>query len=425
MPQDAATPLLGNPASITPNTRKLHVSFESLGLSEPILQGIRQAGYDSPTDIQQQAIPIVLDGGDLIGLGQTGSGKTAAFGLPLLDKLVEGEPGLRALIMVPTRELCVQVAENLRGYAAATDLHVCTAFGGIDMGIQESAYKRGIDVLVACPGRLIDHLERRNLTLEKVEIVVLDEADRMLDMGFMPQIRKVFQRTPDERQNLLFSATMPPEIEALCKDFMRGAERVQIGGLSEGASTISHRFLNVATADKTRVLERLLKETAGKVLVFVKRKTSADKLGRDLARRGFPADSIHGDKGAEARHVVLRGFDRGKIKYLIATDVAGRGIDVDDIELVVNYDMPFALEDYVHRTGRTGRAGREGSAISLVSKMEMGIYREVQGHLKDPSKTKPASERSQSPGAGGQRGGSRGGRPSGNSRGGRSVAGRR
>jgi ATP-dependent RNA helicase RhlE len=188
-----------------------YVSFASLGLKEPILRGVRAAGYDTPTEIQAHAIPKILAGAELIGLGQTGSGKTAAFGLPMLDKLCGGEPGLRGVIIVPTRELCVQVAENLRVYAQFAGLHVCTAFGGVDMSIQESAFKRGLDVVVACPGRLIDHLERRNISLERVQMVVLDEADRMLDMGFMPQIRRIFVRLPQERQNLLFSATMPTE----------------------------------------------------------------------------------------------------------------------------------------------------------------------------------------------------------------------
>ena len=234
------------------------MSFASLGLKEPILRGIRAAGYESPTPIQAQAIPKILAGTELIGLGQTGSGKTAAFGLPMLDKLCGGEPGLRGLIVVPTRELCVQVAENLRTYASFAGLHVCTAFGGVDMSIQESAFKRGLDVVVACPGRLIDHLERRNISLEKVQMVVLDEADRMLDMGFMPQIRRIFVRLPQERQNLLFSATMPKEVEGLVNDFLPHAERVQIGSRSQTAKTITHRFVAVNAHDKQQAFERLL-----------------------------------------------------------------------------------------------------------------------------------------------------------------------
>ncbi len=358
------------------------MTFASLGLKEPILKGVRDVGYEQPTDIQARAIPKILNNQDLIGLGQTGSGKTAAFGLPILDRLCGGPPGLRAVIVVPTRELCVQVAENLRLYAAHTGLHVCTAFGGVDMSIQESAFKRGIDVVVACPGRLIDHLERRNLTLEKVQVVVLDEADRMLDMGFMPQIRRIFIRLPQERQNLLFSATMPKEVEGLVNDFLPHAERVQIGTRSQSAKTIQHRFVAVNAHDKQELLERLLVKERGKVLVFVNKKIGCERLGNALKRAGLPADAIHGDKGAEQRHVVLQSFTRGKIRILVATDVAARGIDVDDIDLVINHDFPLGMEDYIHRTGRTGRAGRAGRALSLVAPSEKRLYETVHRHLK-------------------------------------------
>jgi ATP-dependent RNA helicase RhlE len=358
------------------------VTFASLGLKKPILEGVRDAGYERPTDIQAQAIPKILKGLDLIGLGETGSGKTAAFGLPILHRLCGGPPGLRALVVVPTRELCVQVAESLRAYGAHSGLSVCTAFGGVDMSIQESAFKRGLDVLVACPGRLIDHLERRNLTLAKVQVVVLDEADRMLDMGFMPQIRRVFLRLPHERQNLMFSATMPHEVEALVKDFLPHAEQVQIGRRSQGPSTIQHRFVSVAVAQKEPMLERLLRRERGKVLIFVNKKIGCERLGNQLKRAGLPADSIHGDKGAEQRHVVLQSFMRGKTRFLVATDVAARGIDVDDIDLVLNYDFPRAVEDYVHRSGRTGRAGRAGRALSLIAPAERGRCEAVRRHLK-------------------------------------------
>ena len=357
------------------------MSFSSLGLKEPILRGVRAAGYETPTDIQADSIPKILAGSDLIGLGETGSGKTAAFGLPMLDRLCGGEPGVRGVILVPTRELCVQVAENLRTYARYAGLHVCTAFGGVDLSIQESAFKRGVDVVVACPGRLIDHLERRNLTLEKVEMVVLDEADRMLDMGFMPQIRRIFVRLPQQRQNLLFSATMPQEVEGLVKDFLPHAERVQIGSRNHAPKTISHRFVGVNAHDKQHALERLLQREHGRVLIFVNKKIGCERLGSALKRAGLPADAIHGDKSAEARHACLQAFSRGKTRFLVATDVAARGIDVDDIELVVNYEFPLQLEDYVHRTGRTGRAGKSGRALSLVAPMERRLHAVVVAHL--------------------------------------------
>jgi ATP-dependent RNA helicase RhlE len=356
------------------------VSFSSLGLSEPILKGVRAAGYESPTEIQKRAIPIALAGRDLIALGQTGSGKTDAFGLPLLQRAAAGPGGLRAVILVPTRELCVQVAESLRAYGQATGLSVCTAFGGIPLSIQESAFKRGLDILVACPGRLIDHLERGNLTLAQIETVVLDEADRMLDMGFLPQIRRILIRCPQERQNMMFSATLPAEIEALCRDFLPQAERVQVGQRSQAASTISHNFTH-AQGDKTRHLEHLLRHERGRVLIFVNTKQRAQLLGNRLKRDGLPADCIHGDRDAATRYATLQAFERGRVRFLVATDVAARGIDVDDIELVLNYDLPKAVEDYVHRVGRTGRAGSKGRALSLVGPHDRGIHERIVKHL--------------------------------------------
>jgi len=357
------------------------LTFASLGLKKPILDGVKAAGYTEPTEIQASSIPLVLDGHDVIASGETGSGKTAAFGLPILNRLLGREPGLRALILVPTRELCVQVAESLRAYAVNTDIQVRTAFGGIDMRIQEAAFRRGLDVLVACPGRLLDHLERRNLSLENVEILVLDEADRMLDMGFMPQVRRILARCRRERRNLLFSATLPPEVVSLCKDLLPDARKVQVGRRSQAAVSISHDFMEVPAHRKTGVLESLLSKERGRVLVFVKTKTGAEKLGRALKDAGRSADSIHGDKSAEARHTALMQFDRGKIRCMVATDVAARGIDVDDIALVVNYDLPHSVEDYVHRVGRTGRTGKSGRAVSLVSPRERGVHRAILQHL--------------------------------------------
>lgn len=361
------------------------MTFESLGLAEPILAGVRAAGYDTPTDIQKQAIPIVLAGRDLIALGQTGSGKTAAFGLPMLHKLVGGPRGLRAFILVPTRELCVQVAENLRQYASHSEIAVCTAFGGVALSIQESAFKRGLDLLVACPGRLIDHLERGNVDMRDVGTIVLDEADRMLDMGFLPQIRSILVRCPQERQTLLFSATMPPEVEDLCKNFIPHAERVQVGLRSQAAASISHRFVAIDNAEKDSFLEKLLRRETGRVLIFVNTKIRADRLGRRLAQAGLPADSIHGDKDAEARHTILRAFERGRVRFLVATDVAARGIDVDDITLVLNWELPRGVEDYVHRVGRTGRAGALGRALSLVGSAERRQHKAVVEHLRKTS----------------------------------------
>ncbi len=418
------------------------MTFKKLGLSKPILDGVRAAGYEAPTEIQQNSIPLVLDGHDLISCGETGSGKTAAFGLPILEGMLDLEPGLRAVILVPTRELCVQVAENLRLYASHTDIKVCTAFGGVNMSIQESAFKRGLDVVVGCPGRMIDHLERGNFELSKVTTLVLDEADRMLDMGFMPQIQKILMRCPDDRQNLLFSATMPPEVSHLCKDFLPDAKKIQVGRRSQAAATISHEFVQVNGSDKIRKLEDVLSRERGRVLIFVKTKLGAQRLGNSLRKDGLAADSIHGDKSAESRYTVLQAFNRGKIRCLVATDVAARGIDVDDITLVVNYDMPRAVEDYVHRVGRTGRAGNKGRALSLVTGADRGVHNAILHNL-DAKTDKEAGEASQEgvaatearegrgrggggrSGGGGRNGGGRGGpRRSGAPVGGRSSGGR-
>ncbi|MBK8975124.1 MAG: DEAD/DEAH box helicase [Planctomycetes bacterium] len=361
------------------------MSFESLGLSEPILRGVAAAGYEHPTEIQSRAIPLAREGRDLIGLGQTGSGKTAAFGLPILERLLGGEPGLRAIVLVPTRELCVQVAENLRAYASFSELHVRTAFGGIPIAIQEAAFRRGLDVMVACPGRLIDHLTCGNIDVSRVEVLVLDEADRMLDMGFMPQIRRIVSRLPVRRQNWLFSATMPDEVEKFIRDSFGDTVRVQVGQRSQAAITITHRFETMRPAEKEPWLERLLRDRDGTVLIFVKTKKRAEELGRRLQRAGLPADSIHGDKSAESRHVVLQAFSRGKNRFMVATDVAARGIDVSDIGLVVNFDMPFQVDDYVHRVGRTGRAGSKGEAVSVVTKSDQDLMQQILRHLEKSS----------------------------------------
>ncbi|MEO0479958.1 MAG: DEAD/DEAH box helicase [Planctomycetota bacterium] len=362
------------------------MSFESLGLSQPVLRGIRKAGYDAPTDIQVQAIPPALESRHLIALGQTGSGKTAAFGLPILERLLTaegeaGEPGLRAVILVPTRELCVQVAENLRIYAEFTGLHVRTAFGGIGIGIQEAAFRRGLDVLVACPGRLIDHLSCGNVTLDRVTDFVLDEADRMLDMGFMPQIRRIVAHLPQVRRNGLFSATMPPEIEKLVKEHFEGAVRIQVGSRSQAATTIVHRFESLSPQQKERNLVQMLEARDDTVILFVKTKKRAEELGRKLKAARLPADSLHGDKSAEQRHVVLKGFASRRLRFLVATDVAARGIDISNVGLVVNFDMPHALEDYIHRVGRTGRAGKEGEAVTYVGRMDRSLCEQIVKHL--------------------------------------------
>ena len=405
------------------------MTFPSLGLRKPILDGVKKAGYQTPSEIQKDSIPHVLAGHDLVSCGETGSGKTAAFGLPILEKMLDHGPGLRALILVPTRELCVQVAENLRIYASRTDIAVCTAFGGVDMAIQEAAIRRGCDIVVACPGRMIDHLERGNLSLEKLDFLVLDEADRMLDMGFMPQIRRILMRCPDDRQTLMFSATMPPDVARLVKEFIPNHKTVQIGRRSRAPSTIEHEFKELKASEKTPFLTRVLRNERGRVLIFVKTKLGAQRLGSELKRAGLPADSLHGDKSAEARHTILQAFDRGRVRCLVATDVAARGIDVSDIELVVNYDMPRAVEDYIHRVGRTGRVGKEGHALSLWTRADGGVLKAIRKNLaaKTDEEAAVASEEAAAatearygPAGGGRRGGRGGASRGGASRGGAS-----
>ncbi len=390
-----------------------------MGLRKPILDGVAKAGYREPTEIQRDSIPIVLEGHDLVSCGETGSGKTAAFGLPILEQMLDHEAGLRALILVPTRELCVQVAENLRIYASRTDIAVCTAFGGVDMGIQESAFRRGVDIVVACPGRMIDHLERGNLSLENLGFLVLDEADRMLDMGFLPQIRRILMRCPEDRQTLLFSATMPADVQHLVDEFIPGHKRVQVGRRSQAPKEIVHEFEELASSEKTRFLCRTLGGQNGRVLIFVKTKLGAERLGRELRGKGLSADSLHGDKSAEARYTILQAFSRGRIRYLVATDVAARGIDVDDIELVVNFDMPRGVEDYIHRVGRTGRAGKRGRALSLWTRADRGVYNAVRKNLGAKTDAEAADASREADAATAARyGGSRSGRGGGGARGG-------
>ena len=357
--------------------------FDRFEFHPSIERGIRAMGFTTPRPIQAETIEASLDGRDVLGLAQTGTGKTAAFALPILDLLLD-EPGRgpRALILAPTRELANQIGAEIRNLAKFTKLKMVTIYGGMPMRGQINALRNGPEIVVGCPGRVLDLIQQGQLKLGACETLVLDEADHMFDMGFLPDIRKILKSLPEDRQNLLFSATMPKEVEGLVSDFLPGAERVQIGSRGQAPSTITHRFVAVPAVDKQAALKRILKRERGKVLIFVNKKIGCERLGGSLKREGLPADSIHGDKSAEARHACLQGFSRGKIRFLIATDVAARGIDVDDIDLVVNYDFPLALEDYVHRSGRTGRAGREGRALSLVAPMEKRLHATVAAHLR-------------------------------------------
>jgi ATP-dependent RNA helicase RhlE len=365
------------------------MSFESLGLAPALLRALADNAYTTPTPIQAEAIPLALAGHDLLGGAQTGTGKTAAFGLPLLQRLTEGnKPATgprkpRALILVPTRELAVQVAESLRGYSKYVRLNVTTIFGGAGMGPQVDCLRRGVDILVATPGRLIDHMQQGNAKLDAVEILVLDEADRMLDMGFLPAMKRILARVPTDRQTLLFSATFEAQIKQLALEFMRNPQQVQVAAQNAIASTIQHRAHPVDGSRKRDLLiDILTRRHTEQVLIFGKTKHGCNRLAEQLETAGLPAVAIHGNKSQAARQKALNAFKSGKARILVATDVAARGLDIPNLPLVINHDLPMVAEDYVHRIGRTGRNGMTGEALSLVSPDEAQLLRQIQRLLK-------------------------------------------
>jgi ATP-dependent RNA helicase RhlE len=364
------------------------MTFETLGLSPALLRALSETGYTTPTPIQIQAIPLALAGHDLLGGAQTGTGKTAAFGLPLLQRLSKltppnGARKPRALVLVPTRELAVQVADSIKAYGRHLRMNVTTIFGGAGMGPQVDNLRRGVDILVATPGRLIDHLERGSAKLDAIEILVLDEADRMLDMGFLPAIKRILNRVPKERQTLLFSATFEDAIKSLALEFMRDPKQVQVTAKNTIADTIVHRAHPVDGSRKRDLLiDILTKRHTDQVLVFGKTKHGCNRLAEQLEAAGLKAVAIHGNKSQAQRQKALRDFKSGKARVLVATDVAARGLDIPDLPLVVNHDLPMVAEDYIHRIGRTGRAGATGEALSLVSPEEGGLLRQIQRMLK-------------------------------------------
>ncbi len=364
------------------------MTFETLGLSPALLRALAENDYNVPTPIQAQAIPLALAGHDLLGGAQTGTGKTAAFGLPLLQRLAKQTPPSgprkpRALILTPTRELAVQVADSLRTYGKHLRLNVTTIYGGAGMGPQMDNLRRGVDILVATPGRLIDHMERGTAKLDAVEILVLDEADRMLDMGFLPAIKRILGRVPAQRQTLLFSATFEAQIKALALEFMRNPQQVQVAANNTIAETIVHRAHPVDASRKRELLiEILSKRHTDQVLVFGKTKHGCNRLAEQLETAGLKAVAIHGNKSQAQRQKALNLFKAGKARVLVATDVAARGLDIPNLPLVINHDLPMVAEDYIHRIGRTGRAGASGEALSLVSPEEGGLLRQIQRMLK-------------------------------------------
>ena len=350
------------------------MSFSKLGLSDPILKAVSEAGYSKPTDIQKQAIPIILSGRDLIAAAQTGTGKTASFVLPMLQKLdsTEGElrsKSIRALILTPTRELAVQVEANVAQYAKYLNLSSLAVYGGVDSEAQKERLEEGIDILVATPGRLLDMAYQRALYFDDLEILVLDEADRMLDMGFIDDLNKIIDRLPSERQSLLFSATLTDDIRYLADTVYDDAAEISISPNKKTTPKINQWLITVDKDNKSALLSHLINDQQwDQALIFVEKKHSSAKLVEQLGKRGITADSIHSGRSQAVREQILEDFKSGKLKFLVATGIAARGIDIDDLSRVVNYDLPYPAEDHIHRIGRTGRAGASGEAISLVSK---------------------------------------------------------
>ena len=362
------------------------MSFESLGLAPFLLRALSEQGYETPTPIQQQAIPLALAGHDRLAGAQTGTGKTAAFGLPLLQHLGTAPQAVghgprkpRALVLTPTRELATQVHDSLRDYSKYLRIPSAVIYGGVGMGNQLDALRRGVDLVIACPGRLIDHMERRSIDLSGIDVLLLDAADRLLDMGFLPSIKRILAKLPRQnRQTLLFSATFPESIKQLAMEFMRHPREVQVTPQNTVAETITHRVHPVDTARKRELLLHLLAQDARvQTLVFAKTKHGSDKLVTFLEKSGVQAAAIHGNKSQGQRMRALGDFKAGKVKVLVATDIAARGIDINELPKVINYDLPMVAEDYVHRIGRTGRNGASGQAVSLVAQEDAKYLRQI------------------------------------------------
>ncbi|MCB1894175.1 MAG: DEAD/DEAH box helicase [Zoogloeaceae bacterium] len=363
------------------------MKFADLGLLPELQRAVADAGYTEPTPIQQQAIPIVMHGLDVMGGAQTGTGKTAGFTLPMLHRLARhaststspARHPVRALILAPTRELAMQVHESVQTYGKYLPLRSTCIYGGVDMNPQMQELRRGIEIVVATPGRLLDHVQQKTIQFGQVEILVLDEADRMLDMGFIPDIRRILALLPANRQSLLFSATFSNEIKKLADQMLKNPQLIEVARRNTVSETISHRVHPVSAGLKRNLLAHILRhEPDSQVLVFVDTKLVCSRLAHFLARHEIAADAIHGDKSQQQRTETLDGFKSGRIRVLVATDVAARGLDIDDLPYVINFELPHTAEDYVHRIGRTGRAGRSGNAVSLVCAEERGRLAEIQ-----------------------------------------------
>ena len=361
--------------------------FDTLPLDPKLLRAVADSGYTAMTPIQAKAIPIVLAGQDVMGAAQTGTGKTAAFTLPLLQRMLKHETAsasparhpVRALVLAPTRELADQVANNVKTYAKHTQLRSTVVFGGIDMKPQTVVLKAGVEVLIATPGHLLDHIEAKNCVLNQVEYVVLDEADRMLDIGFLPDLQRILSYLPKQRQTLLFSATFSPEIRRLAQSYLQEPVTVEVARPNATASTVEQRFFAVADEDKRRAVRQLLRQRElSQAIVFVNSKLGAARLARAFEHDGLRTAALHGDKSQDERLKSLAAFKAGEVDVLVATDVAARGLDIADLPAVFNFDVPFNAEDYVHRIGRTGRAGASGLAVTLVSRGDERLMAEIE-----------------------------------------------
>ena len=366
-------------------------SFSELSLAPTLARAVAEMGYENMTPIQAQAIPVVLQGRDVMGAAQTGTGKTAAFTLPLLQRMMKHDntstsPArhpVRALVLLPTRELADQVAEQVKLYAKYTNLRSTVVFGGMDMKPQTAELKKGVEVLVATPGRLLDHIEAKNCVLNQVEYVVLDEADRMLDIGFLPDLQRILSYLPKQRTTLLFSATFSPEIKRLASSYLQDPITIEVARSNATASTVEQHFYRVDDDDKRHVLKQILRERGLKqAFVFVNSKLGCARLARSLEREGLNTTALHGDKSQDERLKALEAFKSGEVDLLVCTDVAARGLDIKDVPAVFNFDVPFNAEDYVHRIGRTGRAGASGLAVTLVSGSDARLVADIEKLIK-------------------------------------------
>ncbi|MET3134741.1 ATP-dependent RNA helicase RhlE [Oxalobacteraceae bacterium GrIS 1.11] len=379
-----------SPISVAPSVAPT-VRFADFGLSPDILRALSDQGYIHPTPIQAEAIPIVLQGRDVMGAAQTGTGKTAGFSLPIIQLLLPHASSsmsparhpVRALVLTPTRELAVQVAENVKAYAQHTPLRSTVVFGGMDMAPQTAALRAGVEIVIATPGRLLDHVQQKTLNLSQVQILVMDEADRMLDMGFLPDLQRIINMLPKQRQNLMFSATFSPEIKKLANSFLNNPLLIEVARSNQTADKVTQVVYKVADEHKRDAVAHLIRGRALKqVLVFSNTKIGASRLARSLEQEGVKATAIHGDKTQQERMAALEAFKQGEIDVLVATDVAARGLDISDLPCVINFDLPYNAEDYVHRIGRTGRAGASGDAISVFSDKDERLLVDIEKLIK-------------------------------------------